>query len=484
MHNTHRLNQSQISSSIKPMALPNENVKYSNVVLLLLFHAGLAWVMQELQFISTVHAVIVLVLSLWKAITSKDLKEVLPYTAYIMAAEILWRMTKANIFWEFSKYAVVLIFIVAMFKQRKIKEAFLPILFFVVLIPSIVLTMSFYGFSEAARETISFNLSGALCLAVCAIAFSNTRLTQVELQNMIWPAIYPIVGVFTLALVSTLTAQELTFITESNFITSGGYGPNQVSAILGLGVLLLLLLQIMQKNRGFRLIPLVLAVALLTQSILTFSRGGVINVAVALALVALQLVLKPGKSFKHIAYLLLTIIILVIFVMPQLNSLTSGTVTARYSDFDTTGRTELIEADLELFKNNQPFGVGVGLSSHMRRYMPGAAAHTEYSRLLAEHGVFGAFSIFLLFLIFFRAWWKSPDTLSKVWVVALTAWALVEMTHSAMRVASIGFVFGWALMEFQRDVDSENAPENKIKNGRDFGRVAHRPIAFRKNSFK
>jgi len=304
------------------------------------------------------------------------------------------------------------------------------------------------------------------------------------LHNMIWPAIYPIVGVFTLAMVSTLTAQELTFIMESNFVTSGGYGPNQVSAILGLGVLLLLLLQIMQKNRGFSLLPFILAIALLTQSILTFSRGGVINVAVALALVALQLILKPGKSFKHVALLLVTIIIMAIFVMPQLDSFTAGTVTERYSDFETTGRAELIEADIELFKNNQPFGVGVGLSSQMRRYMPGTAAHTEYSRLLAEHGVFGVFSIFLLFLMFFRAWWKASDALSKAWVVALAAWALVEMTHAAMRVASIGFVFGWALIEFQQDSDIENPSGNKIKNRRVLDRVSPRLIASRKNRFK
>lgn len=484
MYNTNRLKQSRMSSSIKPSALPDENLKYSNVVLLLLFHVALAWVMQELQFISTVHAVIVLVLGLWKAITSKDLKEVLPYTAYIMATEILWRMTKADIFWEFSKYAIVLIFIMAMFKQRKIKRAFLPILFFVVLIPSIVLTISKLGFSNASRDAISFNLSGALCLAVCAIAFSNTKLTQAELQKMIWPAIYPILGVFTLALVSTLTAQELTFITESNFVTSGGYGPNQVSAILGLGALLLLLLLIMQKNRGFSFLPFILAIALLTQSILTFSRGGVINVVVALALAAFQLILKPGKSFKHIALLLFTITIMAIFVMPQLNSLTSGTVTERYSDFETTGRIELIEADLELFKNNQPFGVGVGLSSQMRRYMPGTAAHTEYSRLLAEHGVFGVFSILLLFMMFFRAWWKAPDALSKAWVLALTAWALVEMTHAAMRVASIGFVFGWALLELQQEGDSENGSENKIKNRTGFGRVSPRLVALSKNKYK
>ncbi len=100
---------------------------------------------------------------------------------------------------------------------------------------------------------------------------------------------------------------------------------------------------------------------------------------VALALAAFQLILKPGKSFKHIALLLFTITIMAIFVMPQLNSLTSGTVTERYSDFETTGRIELIEADLELFKNNQPFwGRGRFVFSN----------ETIHARHGCPHGVF------------------------------------------------------------------------------------------------
>lgn len=479
MHNVQSLNRYRADPLLKQNDAPLESVRSSTIVLLLLLHAGLALAMKDVQFISTVHAVIVLVLALWKALTSKNLKEVLPYTAYIMAAEILWRMTKADIFWEFSKYAIVLIFIIAMFRKRKIKRVFYPVLFFVVLIPSIILTISYFGFSNTTKDTISFNLSGALCLTVCAIAFLNTKINRTELRNMIWTAIYPIVGVFTLALVSTLTSQELTFIAESNFITSGGYGPNQVSAILGLGGLLLLLLLLMQKNQGFRFVPFILAIALLSQSILTFSRGGVVNVAVALTLVALQLVLKPGKSFKNIAFLLLAIIIMVIFVLPQLDSLTSGTVTKRYTDFDTTGRAELIESDLELFRNNQLFGVGVGLSSQMRRFMPGTAAHTEYSRLLAEHGIFGVFSIFLLFLMFVRAWWKAPDALSKAWVVALAAWAFVEMTHAAMRVASIGFVFGWALTELHLEPDS-TAVHNELGQVNRLRKISRHRTSLRK----
>ena len=175
MHNVQSLNRYRADPLLKQNDAPLESVRSSTIVLLLLLHAGLALAMKDVQFISTVHAVIVLVLALWKALTSKNLKEVLPYTAYIMAAEILWRMTKADIFWEFSKYAIVLIFIIAMFRKRKIKRVFYPVLFFVVLIPSIILTISYFGFSNTTKDTISFNLSGALCLTVCLISALDWR---------------------------------------------------------------------------------------------------------------------------------------------------------------------------------------------------------------------------------------------------------------------------------------------------------------------
>jgi hypothetical protein len=50
----------------------------------------------------------------------------------------------------------------------------------------------------------------------------------------------PAVSIAALALFGILTNPDITFNTESNFATSGGFGPNQVSSMLGLGALSLL----------------------------------------------------------------------------------------------------------------------------------------------------------------------------------------------------------------------------------------------------
>lgn len=441
--------QTRIGSRTKLSSLKRDTEQSAPIILLVLLHAGLGLVLRESVLLSTLHALIVLALGIWKALTSKDLVGVLPFVAYVVGSEVLWRMTQANIFWEFSKYAVVLILVIALLKQRKIKGGFLPLLFLVLLLPSIILTVNSFGFSETTREAISFNLSGALTLCVCAIAFSNVRLTFSDTQKMIWWTVFPIVAIFSIALVTTLRSEEIIFTPNSNYVTSGGYGPNQVSAILGLGALLIGMLMLISRRKGFSFTPFILAVALLAQSLLTFSRGGVVNVAISVLAVITQLLLKPERSAKRV-FLFLTIILIITFIVaPRLDRFTSGALRERYSDFDTTGRTELIEADLELFKNNQLAGVGVGMSSYLRRFMPGTAAHTEYSRLLAEHGIFGLVAILLLVFMFIRAWFKAPNTMSKAMVLALSAWTFVEMSHAAMRVAIIGFAFGWALTDWE-----------------------------------
>lgn len=422
-----------------------------SIMFMILLHAVLALAMREVGILSTLHALVVLSLGLWKALSSKELREVLPLSAYVVGSEVLWRMTKADIFWEYAKYALVLILIVALIKQRKVVKAFLPILFFSLLLPSIFLTIDRLGFSETTREAISFNLSGPLSLAVCALVFMNTKLTDIDIRKMIWSIVYPVTGILTLAAVSTFTAEEINFVTESNFVTSGGYGPNQVSAILALASLLVLMLVFIKRQKGFGLIPLLLSLALITQSILTFSRGGIVNIGVTLVIVILQLLLRPEKSTKQLFLLLLIIIFIAIFVIPRIEIFTAGALSDRYSELSTTGRTEILEADLDLFTRNPITGVGPGISPYLRLYGQGAAAHTEYSRLLAEHGVLGLGALLILFFLFIRSWWKAPGALSKAWVLALGSWALIAMANIAMRNASIGFMFGWALAELHLD---------------------------------
>jgi hypothetical protein len=77
------------------------------------------------------------------------------------------------------------------------------------------------------------------------------------------------------------------------------------------------------------------------------------------------------------------------------------------------------------------------------------APHTEYSRLLAEHGIFGLWAMFLMAGMSLYVFLKAPNTWARGVILACILWALAEMTHAAMRIAAISFLLAlpFALLE-------------------------------------
>lgn len=413
----------------------------------IILHIGLAFVMRSFQILATIHAYLVFLIAVWIALTSKDLGKVAALCAYIMGAEVLWRMTNAQVFWEFSKYAIVVIFVIALFRYGKTKGIFLPIGYFFLLLPASAITITELGFTTATRSTLSFNLAGPLAAMVSMIFFQQIQANEQKIGSWVWAMVYPIVSILTIALYSTVTAEDLVFISESNFTTSGGFGPNQVSAILGLGALVLFLYTILHPSRHAKIWALLLGIIMTIQSILTLSRGGIVNLIVAFFFALLHLVRRLKRGISSLLFILVILAVSFYFALPRLNEFTGGMLETRYSELETSGREEIAREDFELFKQQPLLGIGVGMSPYYRNiFNPNTqiAAHTEYSRVLAEHGVLGIISILLLILNLWVSYRRAPKGSSKAWIVAFIVWALVEMAHSAMRVASISFMLGLA----------------------------------------
>jgi O-antigen ligase len=104
----------------------------------------------------------------------------------------------------------------------------------------------------------------------------------------------------------------------------------------------------------------------------------------------------------------------------------------------------LLHADLKAFREHPVLGVGPGVGK-LYRQLPdgrGVSAHTEFTRLLAEHGMAGAVAIAILLVIVVGAYGRATTRRSRVWVLLLASWTLSEMSHGAMRFAAISFVFG------------------------------------------
>jgi O-antigen ligase len=416
-------------------------------------HVPLALAVQRSTLIATIYAVSTIALGLWWALFARRLSLVAAMALYIAAAETLWRMNSADVFWEAGKYAVVAILGLTLLRaSRRLRNVRLPVLYFLLLAPSVLLTVSALEFSSA-RQEISFNLSGPLTLAVCLVFFSSIRLQRSDAQLLLWGAIAPTVGVATATLSSILSSGGIEFTQESSFAAAGGFGPNQVSDALGLGALLCLFLVLRERRLHLRLAAFALMVWFTTQALLTFSRGGVYNLLVAFGLVALHyLAVRRGRWVILTAVVLLGLIS-ASYLVPRLIAGTEGQLQARYQDVEGANRLAIMREEIDIWLEHPLFGVGPGMAKYERADLSEAvvSTHTEFTRMLAEHGVAGLLAMILLLVMVLGSYRRARTVMDKAWVAGMAAWALTAMLHSATRIAAIPLVLGLAAIRWRED---------------------------------
>jgi hypothetical protein len=234
-----------------------------------------------------------------------------------------------------------------------------------------------------------------------------------------------------------------------------------VSATLGLGALLCWVTILIQENSSMlKWMIALLLVWFLTQAFLTFSRGGVFNFFVAASLATPFLSKKGGKMLSFLVPSGILLLLFVYLIIPRLDQFTGGAITERFTDTGTTGRYEIVMKDLKLWQENFLLGVGPGRSSYLRDQQTGlsgitasgsggVAAHTEYSRLLAEHGFLGLLALLLLSAMFFETFSGAKTSLARGLTLAFMLWALAQMTHQGMRLAAISYFFALPLAIFK-----------------------------------
>jgi O-antigen ligase len=429
-------------------------------------NAVMALVMRGAPMVATAHAVVTLLVGFWLASSGHSLHRVAYVAAYVVGAEVLWRMSDAATFYEQGKYAVVAIFVVALLRNGRLRPPAAYLGCFALLLPSVMLTLSAET-TEEARQQLSFNLSGPLTLFVCAWFFWFVRLTSTERYYLFLALLGPVFGLAIVTLTSTMSRQEIAFGIQSNFATSAGFGPNQVSAMLGLGALIAFLI-VMERGlgRGTRLLMIAMTLFLGAQSALTFSRGGLYAAGGAVVLASLYLMRDVRTRVTLVPVVGVLILAVHYFLFPYLNAFTGGALSERFHDTDLTSRDELIRADLDIWRDNPLLGVGPGESRNYRtvyklvrvqqiaRPDPTGRArftlrgqeravesHTEFSRLLSEHGLFGLGSLVFLMVCAIRSLRMPRPAHEQAVAIAMIAWSVLFMSSNAMRLAAPSFMF-------------------------------------------
>ena len=427
------------------------------VTVLLAGHMVAPLLFDDHPMLGILHAYGTLVLALGMVLLGRRAERAAFAAAYFVGSEVLWRMSNVAVYWEFAKYAIVLILAIALarFFPRK-RRLLAPTLFLFVLLPSTVLALNL-GSLDRVRDAVSFNLSGPLSLVVCVMFFRQLKMSGVDARVLLWALVVPIAGVSARTLDSILTADQIVFTTESNLVASGGFGPNQVSAILGLGALCAAFLVVRESHPWLKVVAGGLFFWFMTQSFLTFSRGGVYNLVLAGAVSALLYGRARGRRISTMAFIVFTVLVLGWLVLPRLEEFTERRLQVRFTSLDTTQRVSLASSELAIWADSPLTGVGPGgITSARERTseLGGIAAHTEFTRLLAEHGFGGVVAIVLLAIMGVSAFRRSPRS-SWPWVSAFLVWTVVEMSHSAMRISAVGFSFGLAMLTLVREGRAE-----------------------------
>tara|TARA_R110002124_G_scaffold287089_1_gene470332 strand:+ start:109339 stop:110634 length:1296 start_codon:yes stop_codon:yes gene_type:complete len=385
--------------------------------------------------------------------------EALMGAAYIMGLEVLARMTEAAFSYEFAKYTVIGFLFLGMFYRGFHRKSWPYIFYIFLLLPGVFFSAVNLDYDSNVANAIGFNLSGPVCLAISALYCYGRKMTFERLQVILICIILPLVTMVSYLYLYTPDLRTSLTGTGSNYAASGGFGPNQVATILGVGMFILFSRLLTVKNRVINVIDLILLGMMSYRAIVTFSRGGVFTAGICAALLLYFYFKRLSPSAK--ASLLPKIgIISAVLVVTWIATVffTSGLIVNRYSNEDaagrlkediTTGRTEIIETELSAFYENPITGVGVGKAKEYREEKTGIdiATHNETSRMLSEHGLFGVAGLIVLFItpLVFRIRHRG----NFLFFSFLAFWFLT-INHSSMRIAAPALIYGLSLIDIQK----------------------------------
>lgn len=376
--------------------------------------------------------------------------------AYMTAGEVLFRMTSSSIPYETGKYSVICFLLIGLFLSGTSRKSIAYWIYLLLLIPGIIYAASTLDLKTDVYRAIVFNISGPLCLGIAALYCYDRRITRTQLHNVLWALLMPVVALASYLFFYTPDTRDVLTGTGSNFALSGGFGPNQVATILGLGMFVLIVqLFVNTKNKFVFFLNLGLLMYLSYRAIITFSRGGVFTaLIISIAFLVVYFRGVPSQKKSSITAYAATVIGAVLLVWFITSIRTMGLIDMRYANKDaagrvkedlSTGREELISSELEFFKENPILGIGVGKTKEYReeRYGITAASHNEISRMLSEHGMFGLLALLLLILVPLS--FRLQNRKNYLFYAFLGFWFLT-INHSSMRIAAPALLYALSLL--------------------------------------
>lgn len=410
-----------------------------------------------LEIFSKVFGLIAVILPFYVIYSNNnENEEAFLFAAYIVGAEVFIRMTDGFFLYETGKYAVILYLLQGLLLTGfKSKVAIQYLLYVFLLLIGILFTQVPEG--ESLRKNILFNLSGPIGLGVAAFYFYQREITKKKLYDALFFMLLPLLSMVVYIYFRTPDLKEIIFGGEANFLTSGGFGPNQVATAIGLGICVLTIFLLTKyKLTGFILIDAFFLIYFVFRGLLTFSRGGVITASIVVITFAFFYLLYHRGNIESLFKYLLVGVFFTVAIWIYTEDVTGGKLNNRYTGKNaagvqkdiTTGRIDLLSVQIENFFDH-PQGIGVGNGKYERikkvEHIT-AASHNEVGRLLEEHGVIGLFILFLLLAIPLFNFYKS-NNFQRAFIASFYLLWFLTINHSAMRIALPGFIYALSLIK-------------------------------------
>lgn len=421
-------------------------------------HLALGGAIFLAPFIAKIYGYLIILFGLAYIVRKRNENDqVLEACAYVVGSEVLLRMTEGNPMYEFSKYVVIAFILVAMYYKGFSKNAVAYWVFLVLLVPGLLISTQVIDFDERLRKSISFNISGPLCLGIASLYMYGRRISLDHVNRVLLVMGLPIVTTMIYLVLYTPSVRDVITGTSSNFETSGGFGPNQVATMLGLGVFIFFVrLVLFSKSKILFAVNLLIFLNIIYRGLVTFSRGGMITAMIMITIFMVILYFKlntRGKLKFHLIGGMFLLILAGVWIY-SINE-TSGMIEKRYANKDATGRVkesklsgreDIMESDIIMFMENPVFGVGVARSPRLRGEIIGKSplSHNELTRMLSEHGMLGILAMLVLFvtpLILYL------DNRMHLYMLCFLVFWLLTINHAAMRLAAPAFVYALSILK-------------------------------------
>jgi hypothetical protein len=410
-------------------------------IYLILYHAFLGVVVFALPFLSKLYTLAIFSFGVYYIVKSRNRNnEALIMSAYVVGIEVLLRMTDGMLLNEFGKYSI------------------LSFMF---------LGMVYSGFSKNA-----WMYWGFLLLLVPGIIVSTLSFTFDRLKGIITAFCLPLVSIVVYLFLYTPSVKDVVTGTASNFETSGGFGPNQMSTILGLGIFVFFVqLLLNSKSRLLQILNVGFVMVFAFRGLVTFSRGGIMTAVLMICLLVTVLYFRANFIMRpKIGLIIMLSFLAGLGVFGYSSIQTRGLINKRYANEDArgrekksklSGRENLISSELRMFLDNPLFGVGVGRNKEIRQKETGivAASHNEITRMLAEHGSLGLIGLIILL---FTPLLLFVNNRQNVLAFSFVAFWLLTINHAAMRLAAPAFVYALSLLKVYT-VEPATVSRQKVK---------------------